>query len=163
MTHFTGESEQFGVAWTPDQIAAVCLQKPYQDRRYWKTYKNTIVGIGTEASEVFSWRGLLVRSTADYDIYKPQLLYSAGNFMPLRNAHYLDVVCYEPLTDKIYVDWLEYVRAFDDALKSPRPNALLAPKKKSVLPVDGVPWEIHGISDAEPRRIAIEAYLDERV
>lgn len=168
MTHYVGETEQFGPALEISEIYQICRQRPYQERRWWKVYQGRIVDVGAPGSEFFSWRGFVIRSTGDYEIYKPQMLQSTNQLVGLRDpVKYIDLVHYGELTDEVLAGWHEH-RCHADALQAqflggPSPPGY--PKKKAFVggvSIDGIPWELHAISDVTARSVAIEAYLDEQ-
>lgn len=167
MTHYTGESEQFGPALAASVIYQICQQQPYQERRWWKVYHGEIVGEGTEGSEFFSWRGFVIQSTGDYEIYKPRLFQSSGYLIGLRSpTNYTDLVHYGALTDDVLATWHEHRRSYDTSMaqhyRGPTPPGLTKKRPVVTVPIDGIPWELHAISDATARCTAIEAYLTEQ-
>lgn len=162
MTHYTGETEQYGTPLTISEIMAICRQGSYQERRWWKVNKNQIVGVGTESTGVFSWRGFVVKSTGDYQIYRPYALTSAGWLDGLwDDVRRHDTVLYGELTEAAVDSWFDTLRVAIDRLAAKK--SLGDSARTRLLPVDGIPWELHAISDPTTRNAAVEAYLAAQV
>lgn len=165
MTHYTGEQAQFGPPLSISTIAEICRQDPDRERRRWAVYKNQIVGIGSPTSEFFSWRGFVIRSTGDYDIYKPMLLQSTGHLIELRApGAYNDLVHCGALTEDVVATWHGF-RSFQDE-ESAKLKLLPGMRDRDrvrTVSVDGIPWELHMIADSAARCIATASYLKECV
>lgn len=130
-------------------ITSICQRRPYQERYWWSRIDYRIVGTGTEATGLFSWRGLLIQQTGDYEIWRPFSMNTDGfvDTVRLGSHDHRELVYTGPLTEDVIQNWL-------DAVVNPSPWR--SPSK----PFDEIPWDLHRISDRTARLAAIESFLD---
>lgn len=134
---------------TVSQVAEICTQRPYAEMRWWSLWHDTIIEPGVPAMGTFSYRGFLIKKTADYDIYKPFVFYTkpddhVASVTPLSRGPTLVAYQIRDLSAWFEFLWTEIAAGYQRLPES----------------IDGIPWQIHSIEDRDARLFAIDAYLD---
>lgn len=134
---------------TVDQIQRTALRRSDRWRflpvLWWHVHNGHVVSAAsTKTSDVFSFRGLLFT----FDVHHNRIPLVAA-LKPSSQITAIQFYDLDLTADRI---------RFPDVISV----AVREAAERNLRPVDGVPWQIHGIDSPRARKSAVKAFLDAR-